>query len=310
MLAVVVKFLRLFVTEGWEMVATAALLGLGAALVQAMFPGIIKRYFPTSVGVVMGLYSATLMGGGALGGQLAPLVAATAGDWRVGLAWLTIPAMLALWLVISSLPHDTPREGGGNKTSNFLRRPRTWLLMTCFGLVNGGYSTVVAWLSPYYRALGWNAAASGSLLAVMAIFQAAAALLLPLLARRHPDRRPWLWLTLVMQAFGFTAVISLPEVAPFLWASILGGGLGGCFAISMIVSLDHLPDPTDAGTLAALMQGGGFLLAALPPWIVAVLHDLTGSFTAGWIFHLFCIAIVTVLYWQVSPRTYVSAMGR
>jgi CP family cyanate transporter-like MFS transporter len=30
------------------------------------------------------------------------------------------------------------------------------------------------------------------------------------------------------------------------------------------------------------MQGGGFLITALPPWIVAMLHDLTGSFMVGW----------------------------
>jgi CP family cyanate transporter-like MFS transporter len=49
----------------------------------------------------------------------------------------------------------------------------------------------------------------------------------------------------------------------------------------MIVALDHLADPAEAGALSALMQGGGFLITALPPWIVAMLHDLTGSFMVG-----------------------------
>lgn len=74
------------------------------------------------------------------------------------------------------------------------------------------------------------------------------------------------------------------------------------------MALDHLPDPAEAGTLSALMQGGGFLLAALPPWIVAILHDLTGGFAAGWILHLCCIAIVTALYWRVAPAGYARAM--
>jgi CP family cyanate transporter-like MFS transporter len=47
------------------MVGTAALLGVGAAIVQAVFPGIIKRHFPKHVGIVTGLYSSMLMGGGA-----------------------------------------------------------------------------------------------------------------------------------------------------------------------------------------------------------------------------------------------------
>lgn len=57
------------------------------------------------------------------------------------------------------------------------------------------------------------------------------------------------------------------------------------------------------------MQGGGFLIAAIPPWIVAELRASTGSFTAGWLLHLGCVAIVTVLYWRVSPASYVQAMG-
>lgn len=302
------SFLRLFVSTGWHMLGTAALLGLGAAVVQAVFPGIIKQHFPRHVGVVMGLYSAMLMGGGAMGAQVTPLVAAAAGDWRPGLAWMALPAMLALWLVACSLPKGAEPRASANAATAFLKRPRSWLLMACFGLVNGGYATVVAWLAPYYRDLGWTAATSGNLLAIMALCQALAALALPVLAGRRADRRPWLWLTLVMQAVGFVALALSPEAAPILWVALLGAGLGGCFSLSMIVALDHLPDPAQAGALSALMQGGGFLIAALPPWIVAVLHDLTGGFLAGWMLHLVCIAIVTVLYWRVSPGSYAAAM--
>lgn len=301
--------MRLFVTGGWQMVATAALLGLGAAVVQAVFPGIIKRHFPDHVGIVTGLYSGMLMGGGALGAQLSPLIAASWNDWHVGLAWMAIPAALALWLVARSLPGDERGRRGASRAGVLLRRPRMWLLMACFGLVNGGYSTAVAWLAPFYQGLGWNAAASGSLLAIMATAQASAALVLPMLASRGQDRRPWLWLTLALQAAGFVALMARPEAAPVLWVAALGAGLGGCFALSMIVALDHLHDPADAGALAALMQGGGFLLAALPPWIVAILHDFTGSFTVGWLSHLACVIVATLLYWRVSPAHYERAMG-
>lgn len=306
----VASLLRLFVTNGWQMVATAALLGLGAAVVQAMFPGVIKRHYPARVGMVMGLYSAMLMGGGALGAQLSPLVAGATGDWHAGLAWMAIPAGLALLLVAHGLPRDSHGVEGANKAGTFLQRPRTWLLMACFGLVNGGYSTAVAWLAPYYQDLGWTAAQSGGLLAVMAVAQAGAALVLPVLADKREDRRPWVWLTLAMQAIGFAALAMRPEVAPLVSVAILGAGLGGCFALTMIVALDHLPDPAEAGALSALMQGGGFLLAALPPWIIAVLHDLTGGFAAGWLMHLVCVAIVVVLYWQVTPASYGRAMGQ
>ncbi len=167
------------------------------------------------------------MGGGALGAQAAPLIAAAAGGWRIGLAWMAVPAALALWLAACCLPRDGVAEQGGARTAAFLGRPRVWLLMACFGLVNGGYSTAVAWLAPFYREHGWNAAASGSLLAIMAMSQALAALVLPMLARGR-DLRPWLWLTLAMQAAGFAVLAFSPETAPIACAMVLGAGLGGC----------------------------------------------------------------------------------
>ena len=305
----VASLLRLFVSTGAQIVATAALLGFGAAIVQAVFPGIVKQQFPRHVGVVMGLYSAMLMGGGAVGAQASPIFADLFGNWRAGLAWMAIPAVAAMLLAACYLPRDSAGAQGGFSATSFLKRPRTWLLMACFGLVNGGYSTVVAWLAPSYQEHGWTGAASGSLLAIMALCQAVAALLLPMLARGCNDLRPWLWLTLAMQAAGFAGLAVWPEALPIVWAILLGAGLGGCFALSMIVALDHLPDPAQAGALSALMQGGGFLIAAIPPWIVAVLHDITGSFLAGWVLHLICIAVVTVLYWRVDPRGYERAMA-
>jgi CP family cyanate transporter-like MFS transporter len=222
---------------------------------------------------------------------------------------MAVPAVLALCLALFSLPSDGGTRQGGMSAAVLLKRPRVWLLMVCFGLVNGGYSTVVAWLAPFYREYGWSAAASGSLLAIMAVFQALAALVLPMLAARRDDLRPFLWLTLAMQAAGFAALAFRPETAPIASAMVLGAGLGGCFALSMIVALDHLADPAEAGALSALMQGGGFLITALPPWIVAVLHDLTGSFLAGWLMHLASVIVVAALYWRVSPASYAAAMS-
>ena len=302
--------LRAWAPGGSTLIATAALCGLGVAFVQAVFPGVIKRQFPGHVAPVMGLYSAALMGGGALGAQLTPL-AAQGGAWRGALAWWALPVLLALmlaWRALPRTPQTNTQKNGPGATRWMLRRPRTWLLMACFGLVNGGYASVVAWLAPFYQSHGWSAAASGSLVALLSLAQAAMALLLPLLAARQRDRRPWLWLTLALQAAGFVALVLWPDAAPRTWAVLLGAGLGGSFALTMVVVLDHLPDPALAGALSALMQGGGFLLAALAPWVMATLHGASGSFGSGWLIHLACVALVAVLTVRFAPRRYADVM--
>ena len=303
------SLLRLFATTGAAMIGTAVVVGIGAAIVQAVFTGLIKRYFSGHVSVVTGLYSSMMMGGGAVGALAAPMIAAATGEWRAGLAWLAVPAALACLLAALALPRDKAAARGANPAAGLLGRPRAWLLMACFGLVNGGYATAVAWLSPAYRELGWTATSSAGLVAIMAVAQAVSALGLPTLARNSSDRRPWLWAALAMQGAGFAGIVIAPQAAAFLWVALLGAGLGGSFALMLVVALDHHPDPARAGALAALMQGGGFLIAAIPPWIVALLHEATGGFPAGWLMHLIFVAMVSLLVIRFAPSTYGRALG-
>ena len=300
--------LRLFAHDGLMLIATAALCGIGVAFIQAAFPGIIKARFPTSVPVVTGLYSAMIMAGGAIGARLMPGLVQAGFSWRAALAWLAVPvavALVAAWRILSDVQSNRP---DGTLTRQLLRRPRTWVLMTAFGLINAGYSSMIAWLAPYYQAQGWTSADSSGLVAVMAICQAFAALGLPILARGNIDRRRWLWLTIVFQIVGFLGLASLPGLAPAVWAGLCGAGLGGSFALAIVTALDHLPRPEQAGALAALMQGGGFLIAAIGPYAMALLHDWTGGFVAGWYLHLGCVLVTALLYLRFDPRSYPQAM--
>jgi len=56
--------LRFLFPTAEGLIASAIIIGLGVALIQAAFPGIIKREFSQHIGPMMGLYSAMLMGGG------------------------------------------------------------------------------------------------------------------------------------------------------------------------------------------------------------------------------------------------------
>lgn len=309
--------LRMLGANAAVLLATSALCGAGVALIQGILPGAIKRESPRHVAQMMGLYSCALMGGGAFGAQISPLAVQWGWDWRAALALWTIPVLIALPLAWHAFGHIqtllkkaavSHAQPPTSDTRWLIRRPRTWTLMACFGLVNGGYAAVVAWLAPYYQTHGWSASSSGMLVAILSVAQAAAALTLPMLAARHADRRPWIAFTLLCQIVGFAMLIWLPDAAPLLSAIILGIGLGGCFALMMVVALDHLPSPSQAGALNALMQGGGFLLASLAPWVIAQLHEITGKFEAGWTYQLGAVCIVCVLAARLSPSRYAAVM--
>ncbi|MBN3818423.1 CynX/NimT family MFS transporter, partial [Paraburkholderia sp. Se-20369] len=192
----------------------------------------------------------------------------------------------------------------------FARHARAWQLALFFGLTNSGYASLVAWLPAFYRSVGMSPQASGNLLAWMALFQATGALAMPMLAKHAPDRRNVLWLTLALQAAGFVGFAVLPGFAPWFWVASVGLGLGGFFSMSLIVTLDHLPDARLAGALAAFVQGVGFLIVAASPWLIGWLRDAGGGFAIAWWMHVAVVVAMAVLNAAFSPASYRRSMTR
>ncbi len=241
------------------LLSSALLGGVGIGIIQAVMPSVIKRRFQQRTPLVMGLWSAALMGGGGLGAAITPWLVQHSESWYQTLAWWALPAVVALFCT-----------GGGKAPARsplptrqqplrfaWYSLPRAWTLGVYFGLINGGYASLIAWLPAFYIEIGASAQYSGSLLALMTLGQAAGALLMPAMAR-HQDRRKLLMLALVLQLVGFCGFIWLPLQLPVLWAMVCGLGLGGAFPLCLLLALDHSVQPAIAGKLVAFMQGNRF----------------------------------------------------
>jgi CP family cyanate transporter-like MFS transporter len=302
---------RLFIDSGSVLIASAAIAGVGVAVIQALLPGVMKTRFAARLPFAMGLYSASIMAGGGLGASVTPGVAAHF-SWHAGLAVWALPALAALalwgWLVRGDgAGAARPARAAATSASLFLNR-RTWLLGLYFGLVNGGYTCLVAWMPAYYQQRGRSVTASGALLAIATVFQASSALLLPMAAARSRDRRPWLAAGLVAQLAGFVGLLVAPTAAPVLIVALLGGGLGGVFALTLVLTLDHIDDPKLAARLVAFVQGVGFVIAAVAPIVAGIVRDATGGFTVSWMMLAASVAAMIALTLVFSPRSYARAM--
>ncbi|WP_281662626.1 cyanate transporter [Paraburkholderia fungorum] len=297
------------VASGAGLLFTAALAGVGVAAIQALLPAVMKQRFHTRVPLAMGVFSASIMGGGGLGARLSPWVSNATGSWHAGLAVWAIPALLALicWLGLNL------RSSAGVAAQSAVTRPvaplswrkrRAWTLGLYFGIVNGGYTTLVAWLPAFYQQRGVSVTDSGSLLAGMTMFQAAAALLLPLAAAPFRDRRPWLVLGLSAQFVGLLGLILWPDAAPLVWVGVAGAGLGGTFSLTLVTAMDHSADHRVAGKLVAFTQGVGFIVAAVAPVFAGIVRGWSGGFGAAWIMLAVSIAAMIAVSCLFSPRSY------
>ncbi|MGF6817775.1 CP family cyanate transporter-like MFS transporter [Paraburkholderia atlantica] len=301
---------RWIASSGFTLLSTALLAGAGVAAIQALLPAVIKQRFHARVPLAMGVFSASIMGGGGLGASLSPWVGRAMQSWHAGLAVWALPACgaLACWWLL------TRRHAAAPATLRTSAMPapafspwttrRAWTLGLYFGIVNGGYTSLVAWLPAFYQQRGMSIAASGSLLAAMTVFQAASALLLPLAAASFRDRRPWLLLGLSAQLAGVLGLIALPDAVPLLWVGIAGAGLGGVFSLTLVTAMDHSSDHRVAGQLVAFTQGVGFIVAAVAPLVAGIVRGWSGGFAAAWLMLAGCIAAMMAVTLLFSPRSY------
>ena len=298
--------------SGAALLATAILAGAGVAAIQALLPAILKQRFHARVPLAMGVFSASIMGGGGLGASLSPWVSRATQSWHAGLAVWAIPACVALtgWWALNrqrsnnAAAQPVDAKPAQSATLSLWTNRRAWTLGFYFGIVNGGYTSLVAWLPAFYQQHGASVAKSGSLLAGMTVFQAAAALLLPLAAASFRDRRPWLMLGLSAQLAGLLGLIIAPDTAPLIWVGVAGAGLGGTFSLTLVTAMDHSHDHRVAGKLVAFTQGVGFIVAAVAPVVAGIVRGWSGGFGAAWIMLAGCVVTMMGVTLVFSPHSY------
>ncbi|MEJ2870908.1 MFS transporter [Actinomycetospora sp. OC33-EN08] len=253
-----------------------ALIGAGITVGNIVMPVVIGRDFPHRSGPLFGIYTATMNVGSMITLSLTVPIAAGTG-WRLALCvWLVFAvAAVVVWRLatrrregeVEALPDD----GAGPA-----RAPATrlvpWLLLIGFGGQSFSYYGLTAWLPEILRDLrGLDAASAGTASSLFQILAVAGALVTPLVARRASLR-----LAFLPVAAGFLALPGGLLLAPALWplwCSLAGAAQGGGFTVIFAAVLAASRDATENRRTAAFVQGGGYLVGALGPWLVGAVHE-------------------------------------
>ncbi|MFB2727950.1 cyanate transporter [Shewanella mangrovisoli] len=296
--------MRFWVETANALICSALLAGMGIALIQTLMPTLIKQNFADKTPLMMGLYVTAIMGGAAMAASSAPFIAADLG-WRAGLGhwtWLALAAIL-LWIVSRkhlALPSHTDKQA----EYSFWRYRRSWLLALFFALGTSCYVCVLAWLAPYAIELGYSQTQAGLALGFLTSMEVIAGLVFPWLASKSTDRRAIIALLCLLQLIGFMGFALAPQVPIFLWAALAGLGIGGIFPLSLIVTMDHQQNPLLAGKLTAFVQGIGYSIAAISPWIAGLIRDNFQSFNMAWLLLAALSVIAYLLSRQFNPSGY------
>lgn len=281
--------------------AGMVVIGVSITIGNVVIPVVIRRDVPPErAALVTGVYTAMLN----VGTMITSLATAPLADlvgWRLATAaWgvFVLAALVAWGAYLRRRRRIGAHDAGPAPTTAELmtggiaivddrarpaasdsawRNPLTWVLTAAFAAQAWGYYGVTSWLPTMLadlRGIGDVAAGAAS-----SIFQVAAiigALGVPLLGARAPQWVPAavvgsLWVSLPV------GLLLAPE-AYLMWEFLGGIAQGGGFVVIFTLIVRHARTDREAGGMSAIVQGGGYLIAALSPPVLGALHEAT----AGW----------------------------
>ena len=279
--------------------AGSLLAGIAISIGNIAVPSIIKRDHPDSITTVTALYTVAVTMGAAISASVVvPIEHVTGAGWRLPLALLVIPAVLAglAWLprVRRSAAVVEPPDG----SPQVWRSSLAWQVTAFMGLQSMLAYVVNAWMPTICQARGLSEAAGGYALGLTSLLQAVGAFAVPVIERRLRDQRPLVVLVGAVCVAGFAGLVWAPVSTIWVWVVILGFGQGVGFATALSFIGLRASDSHVVARLSGMSQGVGYVIAALGPLAVGALHDATGGWT-----------VPTLLLLAVSVAMMVPGLG-
>lgn len=256
------------------------LAGAGIAGANVLVPAMIKRDFAGRLGVMTGIYSASLnMGAAAAAGLTIPLGGALGFSWHGALGMWVVPVgvALVLWLpILRGRPSLEPPGEDVNVLRALLRDPVAWAVTGYLAMQSFEFYAAAAWLPTIFEDNGLPAGESGWLLAWANITGMAGAIGLPIIANRSRDQRAMIATVIAFYLLGLAGLLIAPAPGAWIWMTLFGVAQGGGFALGLLLISLRSPDTRHAAELSGMAQCVGYLVAATGPVILGSAHALTG----------------------------------
>lgn len=282
-LVVLTAGLVLRTVDGPHVVIGATLLACGGiALINVLIPVVIKGSFPTRVGLMTGIYTAALQGGGALGSAVTPGLEEPLGGWRMALAAWAAIAVLAL---LAWLPASRRHRSSWAVSTELTGKPRSllgsrlaWTVTLFFGCQAFLAYIVMGWLPQIFIDNGIGKVQAGILVGLVSLIGVPVSLIISPLAARATHQSGWIVALGVLGFAGAVGLLVAPAAAPWVWSVLIGVGMSA-FSIALTVIALRARNAEDTAQLSGMAQGFGYLFAGLGPFLFGLLHDVSDGWT-------------------------------
>ncbi|MGY1841192.1 MULTISPECIES: MFS transporter [unclassified Modestobacter] len=287
-------------------IAGTVVIGLGITVGNIVVPVVIGRDFPGATNVVTAAYTAALNIGSTLTSALTAPLAHLVG-WQAALAAWGLLVVVAATVWTAALRQQVARTAAAEAAGtappppvpvapgrSVWRQPAAWGLTLAFAGQAFSYYGATAWLPTLLADVnGMSLAAAGASSSLFQVFAVVGAFSVPALVAWW--KRPSLVLLAVTVVWA-----SLPLgllAAPSLWAlwcSLAGIAQGGGITVVFIAIVRRSRDLTENRRLSAMVQGGGYVVAATGPLVIGAVHEASGGWSAPLLVILGAVIVMAV----------------
>jgi CP family cyanate transporter-like MFS transporter len=250
-------------------------LGVGIAVAGTLLPVVVKEEHAERPTLGTGVYTTGInVGATAASVAAAPLAVELGWRWTLAAYSLISIALVLPWLVRR---HE--RAAAPERAPLPVRVPLAWLLASAFALQSILFYGFNAWLADAYTERGWSDTAAGGLVALMNGVALVIGVATALTADRIGSRRSFLATGAAVCVAG-GALVAADVGGAWVWAALLGAGMGVLFTTVMTLPLDAGETRAEVAAYSTLMLGVGYLVSSIAPTVLGAIRDATGTFTA------------------------------
>lgn len=259
----------------------------GIAVMNVIMPALArKRFAPSRIGMVMGIYALMLGMGALLGaGGAFPLFSWMGADTEAAyhsLGLWAIPALLAFVIWLPQIRHPA-LDVSHTTTSTAVRvyRNRTaWSITLFFGLQALNLYVFLSWMPSLLVDRGATQASAAMIFSVSQASLMIGSFVTPLLAARKPDQQIWIVTVVLTCLMGTLGLVYAPSDTALLWAILLGWGQGAGPALGAFLFVAKASSVDTATRISGMAQTVGYLIAMAGPLLVGAMYHYIGSWNA------------------------------
>jgi CP family cyanate transporter-like MFS transporter len=172
--------------------------------------------------------------------------------------------------------------------------PLAWSVALYFGAQSASFYAGLAWIPEILVSKDYSEASAGGIQAFGSLVSMAPAFAVPLVAARLGHQLQILIFVVAAASAGVIGLLVAPS-AGLVWVAVIGVGQGGMLGLALILPVLRARTAQSVASLTAMALCVGYVVAAAGPWILGLVHDVSGNWSAG------LVALLAITLVQLVP---------